>query len=715
MAMLNDVRSIIGMLIVVCAGLRACLSAAPPAPWTAVGASEDGVVSVWGRTYSFYLGPLPERIGSSGASVLSEPMRVELDRGRATIKWETPTRNSLSVCEAVFMSRGRSPGIRWKAETRVEYDGLAWVTIEASATRAGAQINRLSLIVPVAASAAKLYSHQLVRTKRMLPGWRSHFLDCPENLWNAGAIPTGGWAGEFTPQLWLGSFHRGLAIMAESPQGWSVDDGAKIMFLSPRADGVVEMRIDFAQKPLRPGRGWTISFGFMATPVRPANNRPETYRVAYSGGRAIDRQIADFAPENIADSKLAALAKSSVKILLLWNEWTDLWGFPKVTSAKHRAFLRRLVPHAHRLGLKVIPYLCPFMAFPDHHPEFAARSKGFLWSKKERHRDVFNKDRFNYRVTPTKEFTDWYMAELANLVREFEFDGVYLDTMAKPDQPLQDERVFYSWREWWRFYERMYRTFHGGVIDDGYVFLHDSEPNIFMFCAFADMRLSGEMQYYCAVARGEVRPLRPALKDRMPPTKFYAWTSGHALGNMPTYWCAKSPWAHSYSVGAGKVMSSYRVGDILHPEEIFTLGGLFNCHPMIAPKFRVRDSAWDEVLRFWRLEGDIQAGGATWIGYWDAGQYLRLTPSRDVFASLYLAPGKRVLLHVANVSAEQRDVSIEMLPATGLEGSSLVVAAQVNGAKSAVRGSRVGRVSVSLAPNSFVRAMVAVSSRRVAP
>ena len=703
-----SVSLLLSVVAVLCPSALA--SEGVPPPWSALRVPDAQHVQVWGRTYAFDRGPLPAQITSAGGDLLAQPARLVLDQRPGRIQWQAPTLQRHSPAQAALTAAGESPGVVWAAETRVAYDGLLWTTVTASGLGPGAGIEHLSLVVPVAASEATLYSHQLVRTERMAPGWRRHFVDAPEDLWNAGATPAGGWAGEFTPQVWVGSYHRGLAVVAETAEDWAVGMDAKIMFVEPPRDGRAAIRVDFAQRPVALKEKWQVSFGLMATPVRPPVNRPETYRIVHSGGQPLAKHKATYTPESMADSKLHAVVEDGAKLFLLWNSWSDLWGFPKVTDPEYRAFLHRLIDQAHRLGLRVMPYCGPLLALPDKHPEFPTRSKQFLYSPKERRQDPFHADHLNYRVTPTQEFTDWYVAQLADLVREFKFDGVYLDTIAKPDQPLQREHSVYALRQWRGFYERIYRVFHGDVIDDGYVFFHDSEPNLFMFCGFADLRLSGEMQYYSAVARGEVRPLRPALRDRMSVDKFFAWTSGYALGNMPTYWCAKSPWSKSYSVGAGKAKSSYRVGEILHPEEMFALCGLFNMSPQMAAIYRSRDPAYARVVHLWRLEDEINRERGEWFGFWDAGRWLRVSPGDDLAAAGFVAPGRAVLLHVANLGAEIRVASVRLGPATGLQGKGLVMPDHVFGTGSSA-GVEGGELRVTLAAGSFVRVMLRPAPR----
>ena len=52
-----------------------CLSAAVPAPWTPVEAT-DGTVRVWGREYAFTSNALPVSLKTQGRELLAGPIRV---------------------------------------------------------------------------------------------------------------------------------------------------------------------------------------------------------------------------------------------------------------------------------------------------------------------------------------------------------------------------------------------------------------------------------------------------------------------------------------------------------------------------------------------------------------------------------------------------------------------------------------------------------------
>jgi len=687
----------------------------PPVPWKPVTVSEGPEISVLGRAHHFGAGPLPAQISSAGAPLLAAPMRLELDSGQAALDWQAPLLDKHEAVEAALACRGSSPGLRWTARTVVTYDGLVWVTVKATPGPAGGAIKRLSLVVPMRDADARLYSHHFAINRAMSPAWRSFFQDAPENLWDAGALPTRGWSGRFTSQLWVGGYERGLAVYAETPENWSIEADAEVMLVGAARNGRREVRVDFVQEPLPLNGAWQIDFGLMATPVRPPETRPEAFRTMHTGGYDPKAGFDSAAgggqgkpkgrPGDIRKALLERYARDGVRVVLLWNKWSDLLGFPLITDPLYRKYTRETVDYAHSLGLKVVPYCSTLGMFVSTHPEFEKLKDKFVVCS-DYWRDPFSKEKESriYRVAPTQEWTDWYAAQLAEFAKTYNVDGVYLDTIHKADVPMQGKRVFYGLRLWRRFYERVYSVFHGEVVENGFVYMHDSDPNIFMFSCFGDLRLTGEMQYYAAACREQVRAALPHLRDRMPLNKFFVWSSGAPLGGVAAKWCWKEP-TKPYSVGARTIRESRTVSDVLNNTEALALAGLFDMHLCLAPKGRHNAEVVDATVAAWALEDRIKERNPLWFGWWDASRYLRADPGDDVATSGFLAPGRSLLAHVANLRAETRSVTVSLLAPTGLAESALTVDGQVCPDGCTVRAG-AGELTVALAPNSYVRVMV---------
>jgi hypothetical protein len=52
--------------------------------------------------------------------------------------------------------------------------------------------------------------------------------------------------------------------------------------------------------------------------------------------------------------------------VVIWEDWSDVWGFPGITDEKYKSSLRRLVAEAHKVGLKVPRTLTRSHSTTDH-------------------------------------------------------------------------------------------------------------------------------------------------------------------------------------------------------------------------------------------------------------------------------------------------------------------------------------------------------------
>ena len=235
------------------------------------------------------------------------------------------------------------------------------------------------------------------------------------------------------------------------------------------------------------------------------------------------------------------------------------------------------------------------------------------------------------------------------------------------------------------------------------VYMHDSDPNIFILNAFGDLRLTGEMQYYGMSIRGRIRQNMPHLKDRMPLDEFYVWSSGFPLGGVPATWTWKSLKRKHFSVGANLERQAHTIADMINGDEVFGLTGLFNMHPSLSPN--APKPPVQTLAAIWALENEMRPLDATWFGYWEAAEYVTTNPADDIATAGFVAAGRRFLLHVVNLRAEARDVVVRMEKPTGLAEASLTITGRVMGEGSRAEGAK-GAVRVHLAPNSFARVML---------
>lgn len=226
-----------------------------------------------------------------------------------------------------------------------------------------------------------------------------------------------------------------------------------------------------------------------------------------------------------------------------------------------------------------------------------------------------------------------------------------------------------------------------------------------MFGAFADCRVSGEMQYYAQSARGQYLPKSPDLRERRPTQRFFAWTSALPLGDIPTYSITKNPVATNYSVGRGLLRSGVRVEQLVRPYEFFSLGGLFGAYPIVTPPWLTHDygSYYSRLLQFWSLDEKMRGSGAHWIPVWASNRYVRISPADNTAVAGYLAADKTLLLQISNLVDQSRDVIVQLLSPTGLAAQSLRISQQVTAGSRSKAKIVDGKVRVHLQPGGYAR------------
>jgi len=260
------------------------------APYTPV-TENNGLVTVLGRQYKLNGLGLFDRItaeqkeptmGQAAEELLAGPLELSFSvNGRKIPVRGAGVRKLMAKDNTAVMveSTGLAGSIPVKITTRVEYDGLAWMTISITPiTPVG--VDGLTLDIPLRENQATLL-HEISDTSR-----RVYAGTVPAGsgaVWDSTRIMnTRGIVGNFKPLYWLGNEDRGLCWCAESDRGWSLDEkkpAAEII----RAPGRVILRLNFINEKTVLDKTRTISFGLQATPVKPLPGGWRGWTGSYSG------------------------------------------------------------------------------------------------------------------------------------------------------------------------------------------------------------------------------------------------------------------------------------------------------------------------------------------------------------------------------------------------------------------------------------------------
>ena len=227
-----------------------------PPPFRPISVAGDALSFSFGQTLRFPRdGVLPRQVTSVyGQEVLAAPISLlaespdgQLDL-RSTHFEQDVTGDGEVHRRAVLLGQG----VRIAAETRIEFDGLAWTTLSVSGTT---PLSRLCLRIPLPADVATLYKAlkpDIVLGSKVL----------------RGRLPAEGVKLGFMPCVWVGDIDRGgLEWTCESDRDWSLHDPVQALSIEPESGHVV-LTVCFIDKPTELTRPLTFAFGLLPTPVR---------------------------------------------------------------------------------------------------------------------------------------------------------------------------------------------------------------------------------------------------------------------------------------------------------------------------------------------------------------------------------------------------------------------------------------------------------------
>jgi hypothetical protein len=241
------------------------------APWTPV-QWQNGLASLWNKSYSLNSAGVAGRIVNSGAPQLSGPMTLEavIDGRLVTLTGQVPAATHVSPAAIDLASEAHAPNLTVNTDTRVEFDGFVWNSMTIQPTKAN--IGSLSLVVTMPASEGSFF----VTTSG---GWNSYFGETPDK-WDSRESSLPSLTGNFVPYIFLTDSERGFSVFADNEKGWRLDPALPTQELR-RHDGLVTLRVHFIDKPGPIDRPLTIRYGWMVTPQKPQPSAWRGYVIDY--------------------------------------------------------------------------------------------------------------------------------------------------------------------------------------------------------------------------------------------------------------------------------------------------------------------------------------------------------------------------------------------------------------------------------------------------
>jgi hypothetical protein len=635
-----------------------------PAPWSpvTVDRKEQAVkLGVWDRFYEFGPGLFPRQIESGGVALLEAPIRLNAVAGGKAITWENdPVKVVKSQdASATIEQTAKSGDLSIKLIGTLEYDGFFTFECELTAARP-VSLERLALEVPFAPNRAELCHG--IRVFERAPGVAmsdSFSGTVREDL-----------SFMFSPSLWLGDDARGLCWQAESDEDWH-NAKPKNAIQIQRKNGAKIFTANFVDQPvaLEAGQKLRYKFALLATPVKPLSRDAWALRIARSEPYGADLDL----PDRKINGKPALEYYAGLGVRYIFTNASDIWPWPMPRHKPYIKALQELVKAGHAAGLKIYPYLI-HQRFPVVLPEFDGYGRQIASRPVRQYVQngtgepprpgpvayEYGADSQGTVFTAPKSqpAQDAYIYSLAQRLREYGDDGVYLDGTVHitPDKNLEigsgyvrDGKVcptyaVFGIRE---FMRRIY-TVVKERSPDGIVDAHCSFGYNPSALAYADVMWTGEQWHHLKGVGA------PHVASELTLDRFRTEFTGRQIGI------------------AAEVLT-YRLGS---PSKIAATSLLHDISP------RYSTGAYDTlnqkkepfvamIPKLWALRDQFGAQDAQKLFYYENQDYVTVTPN-DCHATILQHPKNGSLVFIANLSKQAQTVDTAFnLKKLGLVGEQI--------------------------------------------
>jgi hypothetical protein len=588
-----------------------------------------------GRRYVWGAGFLPERIDSLGRPLTGPLELVARQSGeRRVLRAERVRVASQAADQATVVAEGEAlPGLRVVVTTRVEYDGVALVTLELLPS-GPVEVGGLDFEVETLRTPAMRMLRFDAATVRYQPRKRTVALEA--------------YAGPFQNAVGFPDGERSFWWFADNAEGWiwnaptvtEVEPGAERVLLRQRLIGS-SFQIS---EPLR------MQFGFLATPVRELGG----------AWRKEQRIVA------LADRAHAGLGK-----LHLW--WGSAFAHIDLPYTEYPPGVEEELPRADRaaypgpdanaktlertrreLGITRVPYFSAHClsaldpALRRYRAEWEIQPpivpKGGLAGMTAR----VDKPCLSHRARP---YTNYLLARFDEVLSRLPLPGLYFD-----QGPVLDSRnpAHGAWRDSQgrthasldilglrEFLKRLRVLFHSKGLP-GLVFVHNSNSEIVPAYTFATATVDGEQARHHLKGTGDdyiaVMPLEQ-VRSQLAPAQY----------GVPAVWLPE-PWTLNADdadwEGSDDQRRAFRnqmTLALLHDVPVWPVGF---------------------PLEGWRrLVGALDAFGverADFVGYWSPGSALRTTASEAAVSYYRRTDPPGLLAVVGNLSPREREIPVEI-------------------------------------------------------
>ena len=480
---------------------------------------------------------------------------------------------------------------------------------------------------------------------------------------------------------WLGGADGGVQFLAENCRNWFNASEKAVVALSRDETGAT-LTVKLIDRPVSLTNAIDWAFGFIPTPsrVKPADwgryafyqtggimsppragpdpalakTDPGTYYKAmrsweYFGGEGWKR-----------DQKL-------IYAMIYHSQWQGVFGYPGVLDPALQARMRESVKWLHGLGIKLLVYAG--WGMNTEAPEWKDYGMEMV------RLPLMNSGYSTYRQCPTTLWQDWFVFKVAEMIRDYDIDGLFIDSATSPvltenytpGMRWIDEqgRVRGSYpilasREWLR---RLYKLWHGELKPNGVIYNHNSPPAIMAIENFADVRCPSEF------AQNYDGPLDRAFMDR-----FMAKNGGEQYGLFVEF--TNKDWMGGWAKRKSNQILAAAIPLNLSFKMVSPVAATQGSYALDA-----QSMPWLWAARQW-----VDCSTAEYLPWWRNAGVLSTQPADEqVLSALWVQKGKKALLCVSNLKAEPREITVKLnLEKLGLP--SITVVDALTGEKVAAKG-----------------------------
>lgn len=585
-----------------------------PPPYTPMKV-KDRTVEVIGRKIELTETGLPRQIVSAGVTLLAGPVTIEgeFDGQKAAVTSSNDfSYTQVQADDSAGAAQVKLGPLSGTIRQTVSFDGLCWYEVDLSA-KAKANAKNVAIEIPLTAQAAKYY--QVTDTDYKMLGIDEWEISDP--LKKDMDLP-------FTPQVYLGNDHAGLAWMAETEKGWQVVNDHKTIQIIRRGDAVV-MRINLVDAPIGLDR-LKFEFGLQATPVKPV--LPTQQKFIFAPGRfpefPDDAQVYDVYQGHRAEVP---------------STFESYAGFPEPANPK---LALEEAARQKSQGSNLTPYSV-FTWLSLDMPEM--QIYGGDWYLNQPWAAVAGMGAhpapFGLCDIENRNYQDFMVWRFVRNWNAYGGSSIYYDLFSPAQDKLPEHKRAYVTRSGRTDYPWPILATRS-VVRRLYIAYKQKDPNFQCFTHASNL-------YTALVSFGDAWPVGEHFgfsagryPQVLPYERYRAWFYGYPLGVKTMF----LPSLKTQALVDRKELTNYLVGVVFNHNTTFWV--CFINQPILFPYLRTYHGGQWPLQKF--------------LPYWEHPKLTNLDPSRFKVSGWYNQKEKKGLLVVASLSAEPTTAQISIGP-----------------------------------------------------